>query len=40
MFSAIGYLWFNVIGCVLVAILALVLQALLPRSAQAQPSPG
>ncbi|HYO65224.1 MAG TPA: sodium:solute symporter, partial [Archangium sp.] len=40
MFSAIGYLWFNVIGCSLVVILALALQAVMPRGAQAQPSPG
>ncbi|HEX5746442.1 MAG TPA: sodium:solute symporter [Archangium sp.] len=40
MFSAIGYLWFNVIGCALVVVLALVLQVVMPRAPEAQPSPG
>jgi solute:Na+ symporter, SSS family len=33
-FSEIGYLWFNVLGCALVAVLAVLLQALLPRAAK------
>lgn len=32
--TEIGYLWFNVIGCVLVIALGLVLQALMPREAE------
>ncbi|ADO69701.1 sodium:solute symporter [Stigmatella aurantiaca] len=31
-FSGIGYLWFNVIGCALVVVLGVILQALLPGS--------
>jgi solute:Na+ symporter, SSS family len=31
MFSGIGYLWFNVIGCALVVVLGLLLQAVMPR---------
>ncbi|MDC0713696.1 sodium:solute symporter [Stigmatella sp. ncwal1] len=31
-FSGIGYLWFNVIGCVLVVVLGLILQAFMPRA--------
>ncbi|MFP2932103.1 sodium:solute symporter family transporter [Pyxidicoccus sp. 3LG] len=31
MLSDIGYLWFNVIGCALVVVLGLVVQALMPR---------
>ncbi|MBN1206199.1 MAG: sodium:solute symporter [Myxococcaceae bacterium] len=36
-FSSIGYLWFNVIGCTLVVILSLALQAAMPRAAPAAP---
>nr|WP_246357623.1 sodium:solute symporter [Pyxidicoccus fallax] len=36
MLSDIGYLWFNVIGCALVVVLALALQVVLPR----QPEPA
>jgi solute:Na+ symporter, SSS family len=32
--SEIGYLWYNVIGCVLVAVLGLLLQALMPRASK------
>lgn len=32
--SDIGYLWFNVIGCALVVVLGLALQAVLPRQAE------
>jgi hypothetical protein len=32
MLSGIGYLWFNVIGCALVVLLGLVLQAVMPRA--------
>jgi tetrahydromethanopterin S-methyltransferase subunit G len=31
--SDIGYLWFNVIGCSLVVVLGLTIQALMPRAA-------
>jgi SSS family transporter len=37
-FSKIGYLWFNVIGCALVVVLGIVLQAVMPRPAPAAPS--
>jgi SSS family transporter len=36
--SSIGYLWFNVIGCALVVVLSLVLQAVMPRPVEAAPS--
>ncbi|MFP2904808.1 sodium:solute symporter [Pyxidicoccus sp. 3LFB2] len=38
--SDIGYLWFNLIGCALVVVLALVLQAVLPRTQAPLPAPG
>jgi SSS family transporter len=34
MFSGIGYLWFNVIGCALVVALSLALQAVMPQGAR------
>jgi solute:Na+ symporter, SSS family len=37
-FSGIGYLWFNVIGCALVVVLGLTLQAVMPREARTAPS--
>jgi len=38
--SDIGYLWFNVIGCVLVLALSMVLQAVLPRGEAPAPVAG
>jgi SSS family solute:Na+ symporter len=38
--SDIGYLWFNVIGCALVVVLGLMLQAVLPRQAEPSVAPG
>ncbi len=35
LFSDIGYLWFNVIGCALVVVLGLALQTVMPRTARA-----
>lgn len=40
MLSDIGYLWFNVIGCALVVVLGLVLQAVLPRPPEPVPATG
>ncbi|MCP3063903.1 sodium:solute symporter [Myxococcus sp. K38C18041901] len=39
-FSDIGYLWYNVIGCALVVVLSLVAQTVLPRGPEAAPAPG
>jgi SSS family transporter len=38
--SGIGYLWFNVIGCALVVVLSLVLQAVMPGPRAEQPAPS
>ncbi|MCE9672047.1 sodium:solute symporter [Myxococcus stipitatus] len=40
MLSDIGFLWYNVIGCVFVVALGLVLQALMPRSVEPAAAPG
>jgi len=38
--SPIGYLWYNVIGCTVVVVLALLLQLVLPRSSSPREVPA